>query len=161
METGIGGSFKQINMVVKYDSSRRKICLDIFYDVYKNPPFNYKWLKIEDVCRYFNDIESTPNFYGFVFIVENQTVGVCLGTISDYFLNSKYSIDEIYIRREFQNKGLGKKMLSEIEEFLIQNNIAAVELKTSKNRSSFMFYKNSGYEISKEIVYMFKMLGQR
>lgn len=145
-------------MLIKYDNSKREICSDIFYDVYKSPPFSYKWLKIEDVYRYFNDIENTPNFYGFIFTIKNQIVGVCFGTISNYFSASKYYINEIYVKREFQNKGIGKKMLLEIEKFLIQNNIVAIELKTSKDSNSFIFYKNNGYEASKETVSMLKML---
>lgn len=145
-------------MLIKYDNSKRKICADIFYDVYKSPPFSYKWLKIEDVYRYFDDIENTPNFCGFLYTIKNQIIGVCFGIISDYFSASKYYINEIYIKREFQNKGIGNKMLSEIEKILVKDNIVAIELKTSKNSNSFMFYQNNGYEISKETVSMFKML---
>lgn len=145
-------------MVLKYKKEYRENIVDIFFDVYFNPPFNFKWLNKNNISKYFVDMENTPNFYGFIFVYENKLIGACLGVINNYFKNNRYRINEIFIKRNYQGKGLGEKFLKETEIILSGENIEIIELSTDENAFSFKFYKKSGYVASLTTKYLIKSI---
>lgn len=145
-------------MIRLYSEQDREILTKMFFDIYRSQPFNYKWLKIEDVERYFVDIEKSPNFLGFVDIEKEVLAGACLGVINNYFSSAKYKINEIFVRKDYQGKSIGKKMLSEIEQNLKDNNISALEISTSKTSGAYKFYQSNGFIKAEDTVHMFKGL---
>lgn len=145
-------------MLIEYKEEYRETLADIFYDIYYNQPFNYKWIDKDNVVRYFRDFENTPNFYGFVFVDENKIKGGCFGVVNDYFKNSKYRINEIFIDRNFQGTGRGSIFLKEVENALMKMRIEIVELVTEDRIPAFEFYKKAGYIPSEHMTYMIKAI---
>lgn len=145
-------------MIVQYNFEMRKRCIDIFYNVYHDFPYNFSWLKKEDIEKYFIDLENTPKFIGFVYIENERTLGVCFGIYNDYFLNSKYYIKEIFVEKNYQGCGIGTKMMKEIETNLKEKNINVIELLTPKKLDAYSYYISNGFSDKNDMVYMLKLL---
>ncbi len=143
--------------MVKYSKTSRDVYIDIYCEAFRNPPYNYDWLKREKIERYFCDLEDTPNFSGFAY-VERKVLAVCLGTMNDYFLLNKYYIKELVVRPEFQNKGVGTKMMLLMESYLKKNNVSAIDLLTSNDEGLLHYYKKNGFKVSENSAYMIKLL---
>jgi len=141
-----------------FEEKYLKKCSDIFFDVYKNEPFNYFWLEYNSVVEYFVDMFKTPKFKGFVFLKNNAVVGCCLGVVSNYFKVKKYRIAEIFVDRHFQGMGIGTNMLLEIQKYFVLNNVDVIELTTDKNTKAFEFYRKNGYSLLQNNVSMVKVL---
>ncbi len=133
-------------------------CADIFFDVYKNEPFNYFWLEYNSIVDYFADMLKTPKFKGFVFLKKNVIVGCCFGVVSDYFKIKKYRIAEIFVDRNFQSKGIGTNMLMEIQKYFVLNGVDVIEITTDKNSKAFEFYKKNEYAVLQNNINMVKLL---
>lgn len=145
-------------MIEDYSASYKNVCIDMFLDIFSNTPFNYKWLNYNNILRYFTDLENTPNFKGFIYFLDNQPVAFCLGVISDYFNTPKYHINEIFVKRQLQNSGIGSDMLDKIQSELFSYDISVIELSTSISKPAFNFYLNNGFVKSNDTVYMIKPL---
>ncbi len=145
-------------MIKELDKRGAVECADVFFDIYKNSPFNYDWLEKTSVDMYFKDIMAAPNFLGFRFEVGSRFVGACFGNVYDYFKIKKYRICEIFVRREMCDSGFGTQMLGEIEGYLRQEGFEAIELTAERSRRSFPFYEKNGYAASEAFVNLFKIL---
>ncbi|MFV0519681.1 MAG: GNAT family N-acetyltransferase [Lachnospirales bacterium] len=120
-------------------------CIELFYDIYKNIPFRLEWLDKENVTRYINDMEKTPNFLGYTLYADDKPVGYCLGRVNDYFKNKTYEIDELFIKKSLQGEGLGTFFLAFVELALSKKDIRVMKLNTSKTASSYEFYGKIGF----------------
>ncbi len=117
-------------------------CEKMFYEIYKNENFNLKWLQPSKIKLYFNEIINYPNFLGYLYIIDEQLIGVCLGT-KNVFLN--YTILEIFVSPKYQNQDYGSKMLKDIETDLQKKGVTSISLSTLKNVPAYYFYKKNNY----------------
>jgi diamine N-acetyltransferase len=58
-------------------------------------------------------------------------------------------IHKIYLKPEFQGKGLGKFMLQQIEEIARKKNAKGLHLNVNRYNEAVKFYEKSGFEILK------------
>ncbi len=146
-------------MLIKYEASHRADCVALFLKTFHQKPFEFTFLTTENIERYFCDLEETPKFLGFVYTVKNTVLGFCLGIIVDYFNNISYDIKEIAVRHEFQGRGLGKQILSEIEARLSREYaVEVVTLATQSTIPAYKFYKKMDYILSENTVHLMKCL---
>jgi len=134
------------------------VCVDLFADIFANPPWLYEWLRREGVVAYFTDLWHTPGFRGFVRIIEGRVCAACLGVTTDYFAVKTYEIKEIFVQRGMQNAGIGGAFLAEIEEALAADGVGAVTLYTQRSIPAFDFYSKRGYYAATDAVMMNKPL---
>lgn len=84
---------------------------------------------------------------------EEETLGFC-----SYELNcedsNKVKIHKIYILPNTQGKGIGKKLLAEVQKSAIKNGFASVYLNVNRfNKQAIEFYQYIGFkEIKKEVI---------
>ncbi len=145
-------------ILIDFQKSFIDECAEIFFDIYINEPFNYDWLDLLSVKKYFYDLYKMPKFKGFIFFFENNIIGACIGYISDYFKCSKFHISEIFIKRNFIQKGFGSEFISLIEKNLKGIGIEVIEFSTDKTFKAFDFYTKNGYKVLKDNVNMIKIL---
>lgn len=132
--------------------------VDFFYNIFSNPPWGFKWMTRECACEYFNDILNTPKTMAYSYFNGSELCGVCFGSVSYCSPIPIYEIKEIFIKKEYHNKGLGSKMLTEIETDLKKNGIPAIRLFTMRTISAFEFYIKNGYEETADAVTLSKIL---
>ena len=56
------------------------------------------------------------------------------------------------------NKGVGKLLMSRLEEYGTKNNVSKICFATNKKSSAVKFYKDLGYIRSSNVIYMEKKL---
>ncbi len=143
-------------IVRAYTQNDLEQAVDLFVRNFKNPPFNYTWMKRENIVRYFNDLLNTPMFYGFVCCVEDKIVGLCMGVVQDYLLHPSYDIKEILIDSAVRGNGVGTFFLTEVEASL--ENVTLVTISTQRGIPAFDFYKKNDYLVSEGTVFMAKVI---
>ncbi len=146
----------KINKLKDYSLENTNDYVNLFLNVFYDAPFFYTHLKRENILRYFNDLQKTPNFLGFAFYRGETLVGLCVGVLSDYFSGKTYEIKEIVVSSKLQGQGLGKQMLGQIEARLKQIDVNIITLFTSKQLDAFYFYEKNGFTSVSQTVFMSK-----
>jgi aminoglycoside 6'-N-acetyltransferase I len=145
-------------MIKSFDTEYILEIVDMFCDIYSNEPFCYKWIDENRIFQYFADMSRCPDFKGFIYERDEKLSGACFGEIKRYFPNTRYCINEIFIKREFQSQGFGTEFMNEISQSLKRENTEIIELTTQKTIPAYEFYKKNGFCEGKNSVYMLKSL---
>ena len=98
---------------------------------------------------FFNNIADENILY---FVAEDK-IGNCLGFISchiQYLLHhcgKVAEIQELFVKREFRGKGIGKKLIIHIEQLLKALDCISFEVTAQNKRlDTHEFYKRNGFE---------------
>ncbi len=145
-------------MLIAFDEAHIPICAQIFYDVFTTGEFNYEWLEYENVVRYFTDLYNTPGFAGYVYVDGGEILGGCLGAVSDYFLVAQYEIKEIFVAKQHARRGVGSRLLAEVEADLQKRGVGYIFLLTDKSINAYNFYQKNNYMENSGIAHMSKTL---
>ncbi len=62
-----------------------------------------------------------------------------------------YRIEKLYILKEAQGLGIGKKLIGNIEEIARNKGFSALELNVNRNNPASKFYEKVGFKIVKEV----------
>lgn len=87
-------------------------------------------------------------------IFDNKGKLICYGSIFlDKLSNKKYAkIDNLLVSRDFQKKGLGKKMMAYLEKYAKEKGMRKVMLDVLKENPALDFYKKMNYKDYKLIL---------
>jgi aminoglycoside 6'-N-acetyltransferase I len=96
--------------------------------------------------------------YGFVAIEGKEIVGAVIVKNDYYAKGLSLVIEELIVKSECQGKGIGSKLVKEIEKIAKKKKAHTVYLYTSKKSRAFKFYKRLGYEESEHMATMGKKL---
>lgn len=62
-----------------------------------------------------------------------------------------YRIEKIYILKEAQGLGIGKKLINHVEEIAREKGFTTLELNVNRNNPAIGFYEKEGFKIVKEV----------
>ena len=134
-------------MVRPFKKSDLKNCVKLLIDVYYDEPWKNKWT-VKTGTRYLDEISDYKRFVGFVF--EDDKTGEIICAV---FANEQvwWSGDELYIYELFDSnkhhkKGIGKQLISAIENHVQENNLEGLTLLTNNTTPAPDFYKHLGFE---------------
>ena len=133
-------------------------CVEVFFGVFTDEPWNYTWMNKNKVIKYFFDMFDTPNFVGYVYRINNKLAGACFGVVNDYFLSSTYDVKELFVSAEFQGTGVGSALMDFVELDLKKFEVSAVTLFTQQDIEAYSFYIKNGFVDSKKVVHMSKAI---
>lgn len=83
---------------------------------------------------------------------DNDIVGFAVGYFKQYDDIVGYTLEEIVIAREHQNKGLGSSLLRELERRVREKGAACVELQAVNDEMHERYYGKAGYHNAKNFV---------
>ena len=84
---------------------------------------------------------------------ENNTViGFAMGYFKQYDDIRGYTLEEIIIAHEHQNKGIGSAFLHELEELVKEKGASCVELQAVNDEQHEHYYGKAGYRNAKNFV---------
>ncbi len=83
---------------------------------------------------------------------ENKAIGFAMGYFKQYDDVVGYTLEEIIIEYDEQNKGYGSKLLKAIEELAVKEGAACIELQAVKDKMHSHFYDKAGYLDSESFV---------
>ncbi len=88
---------------------------------------------------------------------ESEIIGTCLITLKNNPVNNTktFYLDYICIKEEYRNRGLGSKIIKEVETIARKENINYLELTSNKNREyARKMYLNEGMTIKDTNVFV-------
>lgn len=87
----------------------------------------------------------------FYLIAEEETTLGFIGIEHQYKEEPTTRIHKIYLLPETQGKGIGKKVIEEIEKLALENKSKALSLNVNRFNSALGFYQKIGFEIVDEV----------
>ena len=127
----------------------------LFVTVFNSPPWNEYW-EYEWAYERLNWIYQSHDFAGFFSLDDNKVNGAILGYFIPFKGKKEFKIIEFFIDTNYQNKGIGTKLLTQLELSLKQNNYDFVSLLTAKNTDAESFYLNRNYRRDDKLVLLRK-----
>lgn len=129
--------------------------MNLFRETFTGPPWNEDW-QDEQLENYLRDLTEvrTPVILGMY--ADDILTGVSIGNIRHWCGGTEYHIEELFIRRDMQNRGLGTQFLQMIEEYLKERNIRQIFLITDRNMPACEFYRTHGFTELPELISFFR-----
>ena len=133
-----------MNNIISIKNENILECSKLYLKVFNAKPWNDKWT-IETAFKRLNDIYTTPNFEGFLYIEEDEIKGAVLGNYEQFYDGIHYNLKEMFISNELQGTGIGSKILNKLEERLKDLSVTTIILFTSKGNKTSNFYLKNGF----------------
>jgi diamine N-acetyltransferase len=123
-------------------------------------PITYGAILSKEQLDYMLDLiysdEALTNQYNkkeqlFYLISEDTTNLGFIGIEHQYKGEAITKIHKIYLMPETQGKGIGKKVVDEIEKLALENNSKALLLNVNRFNTALGFYKKIGFEVAEEV----------
>jgi aminoglycoside 6'-N-acetyltransferase I len=132
----------------EYLSELARMYIEVFNSEpwFENWRLDYARKRLKYFLPQFNNFSR-----GFVCKANNEIFGFLGGTCLDYEQEKIFIIDEIFIKRNRQNQGLGTKFLNAVMGLLKKQNINRLELKTLRNSFLEKFFRKNGFDDSNRV----------
>lgn len=98
-----------------------------------------------------------PRFAGFTLWEGEKLVGAAFCHERTCWNDDELFIDELFISREYQGKGLGTELLKAIERYVIERNLAGITLLTNKYMPAPKFYRKDSFVDAEHVLFMYKV----
>lgn len=108
---------------------------------------------LEEMKTRMRNIESNPNYFTFVAILNDTVVGMAGITLHTTYTNNnvKTQLTSLVTKKEFRGQGIAKKLVKYIEEWAQSNNSDFIYLLSGiseKRMKAHELYKYLGYDIT-------------
>lgn len=100
----------------------------------------------------------TPGFYGIGLYNKSELLGFAIGWFKQFDDIQLFYLEEILVFKEYQNKGLGSKILQKVESLVKKQGAQKIDLSTTYKDKHQRFYSNLGYKKSDFLIAMYKRI---
>lgn len=146
----------EYKLLVEEDLSK---CTETFIEVFNDAPWNDKWT-FSQAKKYLLDFYQTPGFLGVLAIENDEILGCILGVNRVWWSGDEFFINEMYVKQQQQNKGIGRALLNHLIKELDNNKINNIVLLTDRGIPAEEFYKKNGFEEIERIIFLHKNIKQ-
>lgn len=126
---------------------------ELYVSVFKQAPWNEDW-ELEWALDRLTGISNSPGFHGYLLVDGEKPLAAALGRSLSFKGRMEFELVEFFVDHHHQGKGLGKKLLDTVENFLRNNDYSYSVLLTEKGIDAEAFYQRSGYKTSNKMVFM-------
>ena len=130
-------------------------CTETFIEVFNDVPWNDEWT-FTKAKKYLLNFYQTPGFLGVLAVENNEILGFIFGVNRVWCSGDEFFINEMCVRKQYQNKGIGKAMLNHLIKELHSSNISNIVLLTDRGIPAEEFYKKNGFEEIERIIFLHK-----
>lgn len=88
----------------------------------------------------------------------NEYTGFLMGYIKEYDDLKSYMLEEIVVFKDFQNRGLGKIFIKELEKQLLDKDVSLIELMSVNDKNHDHFYGDLEFKNSSNLIIMSKFI---
>ena len=121
------------------------------YIAYYNEQEDGCWTEITAGKR-IHQVLSMEDSYGLIMEGHDAIVGFAMGYFKQYDDINGYTLEEIVIATEYQNKGYGSALLKELEMRVCKEGAACIELQAVNDEQHEHYYGKAGYRNTKNFV---------
>lgn len=132
-------------------------CAALFVSVFNRPPWRDRWV-VGSAYGRLCDIVNSPGSLGLVAVSDGELVGFACGCCEQWFDGQHFYLREMCVASDLQRKGIGSRMLADLEQKLRQTGISQTYLLTREGEPAEAFYTRNGYRTSSRTVLMSKRL---
>lgn len=146
-------------MIIEYESKYIEEVKDLLCELQEHivniDKEKYNVLTNEFRDSYFNKLKEEENGKMFLYIEDNKCVGLISGCIYneetdtyDFKCPKRGNISELVVKKEYRSKGIGKKLLNYMENYLKNNDCEKIMIGVfAYNDKALKFYNENGYHI--------------
>ena len=127
----------------------------LIIEEFNKPPYHDGWTAKsaqKTLNNYFNI------GYGLIAVENKEIVGAVIIRDDPYAKGLYIVIEELIVKSNVQGKGIGKKLIKEVEKIAKKKKAHSIYLYTHRKSGAFNFYKKLGYKESKGMATMGKVL---
>ncbi len=128
----------------------------LYSSVFSEPPWNEVW-ETSWAQKRLEIIFNSPNFEGFLYEENGKSIGAVFGRGNSFKGNKELEIVELFVSSDKQSKGIGSKLIEEVENSIKSRGYKGTVLLTARCAPAYKFYCNKGYK-SAEDMRVFKTL---
>jgi len=121
------------------------------YIAYYNEQENSCWTR-ETASKRIHQVLSMEDSYSLILEDNGSALGFAMGYFKQYDDVIGYTLEEIILAYEHQNKGIGSAFLSELEQRVMTKGAACVELQAVNDEHHEKYYGKAGYHNAKNFV---------
>ena len=132
------------NEVQNIAADMMSACASLFVSVFALPPWNETW-QHTDAFQRLNDIYYTKNSICLCCYSDDKIVGSLFGVLYKWHSGHQFEIREFFVDTNFQGQGIGKSILSHLENILLTKTPIEIYLLTLSHNSTVSFYESRGY----------------
>ena len=128
-------------------------CTETFIEVFNDEPWNDKWT-FPKAKKYLFDFYQTPGFLGVLAVENGEILGCIFGVHRVWWSGDEFFINEMCVKKQQQNKGIGKALLNHLIKELDNSDISNIILLTDRGIPAEEFYKKNGFEEIERIIFL-------
>ena len=116
-----------------------------FLQVFTDAPWFDDWSDPEQLDMYLNDLMGQSYSVAFGLYEGDDLIGASLGYIKHWYSGTEYIIDEFFVVKEKQGKGIGTYFMEEIGDAIKEMGVFTVFLLTERGVPAYDFYIKNGF----------------
>lgn len=136
----------------RLDASDREQVTALFLDVFTHEPWNDDWSDAAQLNAYIGDLTGQGYSLSMGYFEGSRLVAVSLGYIKHWYRGTEYIVDELFVARDMQGRGIGTAFLEALKAWLLRNGIVQVFLQTERTVPAYAFYLKNGFTELKDHV---------
>ena len=123
----------------------RERITELFRDVFTHEPWNDDWSDQQQLNAYIGDLTGQSYSLTLGYFEEDRLAGVSMGHVKHWYAGTEYILEEFFVDRQLQGRGIGSRFMTAIESYLAQNGIFRMFLQTEKDVPAYGFYRHRGF----------------
>ena len=120
-------------------------CAEIPIKEMTKKPYFEKWTKRTAYLRFKEILDASPKSC-ICAIDKNKIIGFIFCRIVTFDDGKHANIEEMVIDGQYQKKGVGKKLLLELEKILKKNKVVQADLISNKKAKAYKFFHKQNYK---------------
>lgn len=130
---------------------------ELFVGVFSQPPWEEAW-EFAWAKERLRILFESPEFNGLLFEVDGKIVGAILGRGMSFKGEKELEVIEFFVSPEFQGKGIGSQLVSQMGSAAAKQGFKYIILLTSDQVPAYNFYLDKGYYRENRMALMVKNL---
>ena len=118
---------------------------DLYVSVFNAAPWNDGW-SLEAVRERFHSFSEYPSFFGLGHVENALPAALAFGWSERWVNGWHFHLKEMCVAPNAQRRGLGGKLIAELEQHLLRQGISRVFLETGHSAPARTFYERHGYK---------------
>jgi GNAT superfamily N-acetyltransferase len=124
---------------------------DIWWDTYKAVIPDEQITFMLSKMYSLESLEEQMNTDITFLILTYEGIGEGFAAHSKHDIDKNYKLEKLYLNKKLQGKGLGKFLITRVEEEVKSLGAAYLYLNVNRNNIAFNFYQKVGYEVTETV----------